>query len=93
MPNIQRIKHLFMCTYLFVSCFVAYYYAADVRNRVYIQSEIKNLTELLEKSLSKKVFNYTISPLTTSNNHFGATLHDVDVQLASDDVRNKNSLN
>lgn len=93
MPNIQRITHLYMCTYLIFSSFVAHHNAADVPNRVHIQPEIRNLTELLEKSLNKKVLNYTISPLTDVNDHFGGTLHNVDVQLAFDDVRIKNSSN
>lgn len=41
---------------------------------------VKNFIEFLENSLNQKVLNYTINPLTT-NIHFGALLHKVDVKV------------
>lgn len=45
--------------------------------------EVKNLTEFLEKSLNRKVLNYTISPLKAANHHFGASIDKVAVRVAN----------
>lgn len=80
---------LYICSYFFGLTFAAIIYGDKVK--LYEEPDIKYFTELLEESLNKKLLNYTFSPLTTSNDHYGATLHRVDIQLAktnaSDDVR------
>lgn len=49
----------------------------------YDAPEVKNLTEFLEKSLNRKVLNYTISPLKAANHHFGASIDKVAVKVAN----------
>lgn len=44
-------------------------------------SEIRNFVELLEESLKRKVFQYTLKPLTKPGCNFGATLQSVEVKV------------
>ncbi|XP_055307450.1 uncharacterized protein LOC129571658 isoform X2 [Sitodiplosis mosellana] len=66
-----------------VICLNTITFASTVPQRASNLPEIKNFTEFLENSLHRKVLNYEISPLSTSNYHTGASIHKVDVHLAA----------
>lgn len=46
--------------------------------------EIKEFAQFLEKSLQRKVLEYSIKPLTKPGDNFGAILQSVDVKVGND---------
>lgn len=51
--------------------------------------EIKNLTELLEKCLKRKVLNYWLKLLTKPGENFGSLMQSLNVIVAGKDDFNK----
>lgn len=51
--------------------------------------EIQQFREFLEKSLNKRVLEYTLKPLTKPGDNYGSIIQSVDVKVTSDDDCNQ----